>query len=64
MPIIHVHVIEGRTDEQLNRLMERLTDAAAESLDVKKEQVRVLIQEVPNKHWGVGGKPKQKSETL
>lgn len=59
MPIIHVHVIEGRTDEQLNRLMERLTDAASESLNVKKEQVRVLIQEIPKKHWGVGGKPKK-----
>jgi 4-oxalocrotonate tautomerase len=59
MPIIHVHVIEGRTYEQLSELMESLTNAAAESLDVKKEQVRVLIQEVPNKHWGVGGKPKQ-----
>ncbi len=58
MPIIQVHVIEGRTDEQLSTLMERLTVAAAESLDVKKEQVRVLIQEVPNKHWGIGGKPK------
>ena len=58
MPIIQVHVIEGRTDEQLSTLMERLTVAAAESLDVKKEQVRVLIQEVPNTHWGVGGKPK------
>ncbi|WNB91233.1 4-oxalocrotonate tautomerase [Bacillus sp. NEB1478] len=61
MPIIHVHVIEGRTDEQLSALMESLSAAAAESLDVKKEQVRVLIQEVPNKHWGVGGKPKEKS---
>lgn len=59
MPIIQVQVIEGRTDEQLSKLMESLTNAAAESLDVKKEQVRVLIQEVPNKHWGVGGKPKQ-----
>ncbi|KZE68885.1 4-oxalocrotonate tautomerase [Fictibacillus phosphorivorans] len=59
MPIIHVHVIEGRSDEQLSELMETLTVAAAESLDVKIEQVRVLIQEVPNKHWGVGGKPKR-----
>jgi 4-oxalocrotonate tautomerase len=59
MPIIQVQVIEGRTDEQLSKLMESLTNAAAESLDVKKEQVRVLIQEVPNKHWGVAGKPKQ-----
>ncbi|MED1864904.1 2-hydroxymuconate tautomerase family protein [Fictibacillus nanhaiensis] len=58
MPIIQVHVIEGRTDEQLSNLMERLTVAAAESLNVKKEQVRVLIQEVPNKYWGVGGRPK------
>ncbi|MQR97279.1 4-oxalocrotonate tautomerase [Fictibacillus phosphorivorans] len=59
MPIIHVQLIEGRTDDQLSKLMERLTLAAAESLDVKKEQVRVLIQEIPNKHWGVGGKPKR-----
>ncbi|WP_281249423.1 4-oxalocrotonate tautomerase [Fictibacillus arsenicus] len=59
MPIIQVQVIEGRTDEQLSKLMDSLTNAAAECLDVKKEQVRVLIQEVPNKHWGVGGKPKQ-----
>ncbi|ANC76155.1 4-oxalocrotonate tautomerase [Fictibacillus phosphorivorans] len=59
MPIIQVQVIEGRTDEQLSNLMDRLTVAAAESLDVKKEQVRVLIQEIPNKHWGVGGKPKR-----
>lgn len=59
MPIIHVQVIEGRTDEQLSKLMESLTDAAAESLGVKKEQVRVLIQEIPNRHWGVGGKPKE-----
>ncbi|MGA4720946.1 2-hydroxymuconate tautomerase [Fictibacillus nanhaiensis] len=58
MPIIHVQVIEGRTDEQLSKLMERLTLAAAESLEVQNEQVRVLIQEIPNKHWGVGGKPK------
>ncbi len=61
MPIIHVHVIEGRSDEQLSQLMEKLTVVAAESLDVKIEQVRVLIQEVPNKHWGVGGKPKLKT---
>lgn len=59
MPIIQVQVIKGRSDEQLSNLMESLTNAAAESLDVKKEKVRVLIQEVPNKHWGVGGKPKQ-----
>jgi 4-oxalocrotonate tautomerase len=64
MPIIHVHVIEGRTDAQLQNLMESLTDAAAKSLDVKKEQVRVLIQEIPNKLWGVGGKPKEQSRTL
>jgi 4-oxalocrotonate tautomerase len=61
MPIIQVHVIEGRSDDQLRMLMERLTIAAAESLDVRKEQVRVLIQEIPNKHWGVGGKPKGES---
>jgi 4-oxalocrotonate tautomerase len=63
MPIIHVHVIEGRSDEQLSRLMELLTAAAVESLEVNKDQVRVLIQEVPNKHWGVGGKPKEKEIT-
>ncbi len=57
MPIIVVHMMEGRDDEKKARAIAALTKAAVETLDVKAEQVRVILQEVPKQHWGIAGKP-------
>jgi 4-oxalocrotonate tautomerase len=56
MPIIHVHLIEGRTDEQKARLIRALTDAATEAVGAPRESVRVLLIEMPKAHFGIGGK--------
>jgi 4-oxalocrotonate tautomerase len=56
MPIIHVHLMEGRTDEQKARLIAALTDATIESVGAPRESVRVLLLEVPKTHFGIGGK--------
>jgi 4-oxalocrotonate tautomerase len=56
MPIIHVHLIEGRTDEQKARLIRALTDAAHEAVGAPRESVRVLLIEMPKTHFGIGGK--------
>jgi 4-oxalocrotonate tautomerase len=56
MPIIHVHLMEGRTGEQKARLIAALTDAAIESVGAPRESVRVLLLEVPKTHFGIGGK--------
>ncbi|MFD2443783.1 4-oxalocrotonate tautomerase [Bacillus sp. CGMCC 1.16607] len=55
MPIIQVQILEGRTDEQVQELIRNLTESTVKSLQVSKEQVRVIVTVVPKKYWGVGG---------
>ncbi|MGL1835103.1 2-hydroxymuconate tautomerase [Rhodocyclaceae bacterium SMB388] len=55
MPIANIQIIEGRTDEQKAKLIERVTDAICQSLGSKPEAVRIIIQDIPRTHWGIGG---------
>ena len=55
MPIIQVQVLEGRSDEKIKELIAGITDTTVRTLEVNPEQVRVIIQIVSPKHWGVGG---------
>lgn len=57
MPWVLVNVLEGRDDEVLLELMSELSRATAGTLDVPIDSVRVVINEVPPKRWGVGGVP-------
>lgn len=57
MPIAHLHILEGRTDQQKEMLIRKVTAAIVDSLQVSADSVRVLIQEVPKSQWGVGGVP-------
>jgi 4-oxalocrotonate tautomerase len=56
MSIIQAFLIAGRTDEQKIRLIGALTDVAVSVLDIKKDSVRVIIKDVPNTDFGIGGK--------
>lgn len=58
MPLIEVSMVEGRSDEVKEQLIARLTEAAVETTGAPLETVRVIIREVPGRHWGVAGKPK------
>ena len=55
MPIAEVHLLEGRTVEQKRKLIADMTRAISESVDVKPEQVRIIIHEMPKEHFGIGG---------
>jgi 4-oxalocrotonate tautomerase len=55
MPIAHIHIMEGRSDEKKERLIAEVTEAICRSLDAKPESVRVIIQEMPKAHFGIGG---------
>jgi 4-oxalocrotonate tautomerase len=57
MPIVIVHLMEGRDEEKKDRAIQAITRAVVESLEVKPESVRVLLQEVPRHSWGIAGKP-------
>lgn len=55
MPIINVQILEGRPPEKVEELIENLTDTVVKTLDAPRENIRVLVSEVPKTHWGIGG---------
>jgi 4-oxalocrotonate tautomerase len=55
MPLIVVRILEGRAPEQIEALITELTEAAHHALDAPKDSVRVIVEEVPTTHWGIGG---------
>ena len=57
MPWLQVNVLDGRNEAVLEELMAGLSKTTADVLGVPIESVRVLINEVPTTHWGVGGTP-------
>jgi 4-oxalocrotonate tautomerase len=58
MPLIEVKLYDHRvTDESVPKMIEKLTDALAESSGAAKENIQVIIEGVSPKHWGTAGKP-------
>lgn len=57
MAIISITIIEGRDQETKSLLIKRMTEAVIETLDAKPGQVRVIINEVRDGAYGVGGNP-------
>jgi 4-oxalocrotonate tautomerase len=55
MPIANIQILAGRPAEAKRTLIQAVTAAIVESLQVKPESVRVIVQEVPPEHWGIGG---------
>lgn len=56
MPFAMIHLIEGRTEDQKRAVVEKVTQALMDAVGAPKENVRVVIQEVPNTNWGIAGK--------
>ena len=57
MPIIQVYIAEGRTVEQKVAAMGAITDVVVRTLDVRPEQVRILINEVNPENFAIAGEP-------
>lgn len=55
MPIVNIQMMEGRTDEQKTALIREVTDAVMSSISAPEESIRVLINEIPKQHFGIGG---------
>ncbi len=47
MPLIEIHLLEGRSKEQKKALLEAVTRAVQESIQAPLETIRVWIQEIP-----------------
>lgn len=55
MPFVQVQMIEGKSDEQKRHLIESITATISSVLEIPADGVRVILQDVPSNHYGIGG---------
>lgn len=55
MPIIQVNLVEGRTLEQKEELIKKMTDVVAEVLNCSTSTIRIMINEMKPEHLGIDG---------
>jgi 4-oxalocrotonate tautomerase len=55
MPLIEVHLLEGRSEEQKKALLGAITQAVHESIGAPLPTIRVWIQEFSQKEYMVAG---------
>ena len=61
MPLVHVQMMEGRTEDQKEALIKAVAKAVMQSIGAPEENIRVLISEYPKSHWGIGTVPAHKA---
>ena len=55
MPIIHVHLIEGRSVEQKRALVSSVTKAVCESVNVTPEHVKIIMHDMAKHDYATAG---------
>jgi 4-oxalocrotonate tautomerase len=55
MPLIEIHLLEGRTDDQKKALLTAVTAAVHESIDAPLESIRVWVQEFSPREYMIAG---------
>lgn len=55
VPIITVNIKEGRTVEQKRAMAEGVTRVVCETMNVKPAAVRIIINEMKNENFAIGG---------
>jgi 4-oxalocrotonate tautomerase len=56
MPLIEIHLLEGRTDEQKKALLTSVTKAVQDSIGAPIETIRVWIQEFSRPEYMAAGR--------
>ena len=55
MPLVEIHLLEGRTAEQKKKLLASVTEAVHESLGASLASIRVWIQEFSDEEYMAAG---------
>jgi len=55
MPVITIRIGKGRPIDKKRAVVEAVTKAVAETLDVQPEWVTILIEEYDRENWATGG---------
>jgi 4-oxalocrotonate tautomerase len=57
VPLVQVHIVEGRSESVKQQLIAEVTDAVHRTLGSPVESIRILLYELPRQHWAVAGNP-------
>jgi len=60
MPMVHIHMIEGRSQEQREKIAKAFTDTLVQVLGINKEDVWIEFHDMPKTHFATGGTLKSK----
>lgn len=55
MPIIQMNLMQGRSEEMKRDAIVAVTDALVRTLGVRRDQVRIMINELLPENYGMGG---------
>jgi 4-oxalocrotonate tautomerase len=55
MPIVQIHLMSGRTNEQKRKLVKSVTQAICDSVDVNPENVRIILSEMSDNNYSFAG---------
>lgn len=55
MPIIHVHLIEGRSIDQKRALVEKVTAAVCDSVNVTPDHVKIIMHDMAKHDYATAG---------
>ncbi|KRO18199.1 hypothetical protein IV56_GL001329 [Lacticaseibacillus saniviri JCM 17471 = DSM 24301] len=55
MPLVHIDLIEGRSQDQLRAMVKDVTEAIVKNTGAPAEHVHVVLNEMAKEHYAVGG---------
>ncbi|MCK2182579.1 tautomerase family protein [Halomonas getboli] len=55
MPNVNIQLIEGRSAEQKEALIEKITAACVDAIDCTPESVRVVLSDIEPQDFGLSG---------
>jgi 4-oxalocrotonate tautomerase len=62
MPFVQIHMVEGRSEAQREKLAKAITDLMVEVLGVTPDVVWIQFVDMPKTHFATGGVLKSKKQ--
>ncbi|WKD58834.1 tautomerase family protein [Corynebacterium caspium] len=61
MPILHVSIAAGRSDEMVENFIREVIKTTSATLNAPESAVTVIVNQIPHTHLAVAGKLKSES---
>ena len=56
MPLVYINMMKGREEEKIAKMVKAVSVAISESLDAPIDSVRIMINEMDDHQYSIGGK--------